>query len=129
MKLVKSNFHSGTHNFTLCKQGIFLITRANDCNEQRMDDPKEGGLLTPCRCDWTTCQFCKITFRCVFIFAPTCQHITADFSIKICHCRQSKTWKRLRKKILNPALQYALQITGTNAEQLNVFNENALVKQ
>lgn len=37
--------------------------------------------------------------------------------------------EKVAEKILNLALQYAFQITGTNAEQLNVFNENALVKQ
>lgn len=35
-----------------------------------MDDPKEGGLLTPKLCDWTIYQFCKIALRCVFIFVP-----------------------------------------------------------
>ena len=48
-----------------------------------MDDPKEGGLLTPNRCDWTTYQFCKIALRCVFIFAPIYYHINVHFSIKI----------------------------------------------
>lgn len=37
--------------------------------------------------------------------------------------------EKVAEKILNLAVQYAFQITGTNAEQLNVFNENALVKQ
>ena len=48
-----------------------------------MDDPKEGGLLTPYWCDWTTYQFCKIILRCVFIFAPIYYHIKVYFSIKM----------------------------------------------
>ena len=47
-----------------------------------MDDPKEGGLLTPNRRDWTTYQFCKITLHCVFIFAFIYYHINIRFSIK-----------------------------------------------
>lgn len=33
------------------------------------------------------------------------------------------------KEMVNLALQYAFQITGAKAVQLNVFNENALTKQ
>lgn len=39
-----------------------------------------------------------------------------------------KRGKGYGKEMLNLALQYAFQITGANAVQLNVFNENALAK-
>ena len=42
---------------------------------------------------------------------------------------KTKRGKGYGKEMLNLALQYAFQITGANAVQLNVFNENALAKQ
>ena len=42
---------------------------------------------------------------------------------------KSKRGKGYGKEMLNLALQYAFQITGTSAVQLNVFSENTLAKQ
>ena len=42
---------------------------------------------------------------------------------------KSKRGKGYGKEMLNLALQYAFQITGASAVQLNVFNENVLAKQ
>ena len=42
---------------------------------------------------------------------------------------KTKHGKGYGKEMLNLALQYAFQITGTNSVQLNIFNENALAKQ
>lgn len=42
---------------------------------------------------------------------------------------KTKRGKGYGKKMLNLALQYAFQITGAKAVQLNVFNENTLAKQ
>ena len=42
---------------------------------------------------------------------------------------KSKRGKGYGKKMLNLALQYAFQITGASAVQLNVFSENVLAKQ
>ncbi len=42
---------------------------------------------------------------------------------------KTKRGKGYGKEILNLALQYAFQITGAKAVQLNVFNENTLAKQ
>ena len=42
---------------------------------------------------------------------------------------KTKRGKGYGKEMLNLALQYAFQITGAKAVQLNVFNENALAKQ
>ena len=41
----------------------------------------------------------------------------------------TKRGKGYGKEMLNLALQYAFQITGAKAVQLNVFNENTLAKQ
>lgn len=41
----------------------------------------------------------------------------------------AKRGKGYGKKLLNLALQYAFQITGANAVQLNVFNENTSAKR
>ena len=42
---------------------------------------------------------------------------------------QAKRGKGYGKEMLHLALQYAFQITGASAVQLNVFNENVLAKQ
>ena len=42
---------------------------------------------------------------------------------------KTKRGKGFGKEMLNLALQYAFQITGAKAVQLNVFNENSLAKQ
>lgn len=42
---------------------------------------------------------------------------------------KTKRGKGYGKEMLNLALQYAFQITGAKAVQLNVFNENTLAKQ
>lgn len=42
---------------------------------------------------------------------------------------KTKRGKGCGKEMLKLALQYAFQITGAKAVQLNVFNENALAKQ
>ncbi len=42
---------------------------------------------------------------------------------------KTKRGKGYGKEMLNLALQYAFQITGAKAVQLNVFNENPLAKQ
>lgn len=42
---------------------------------------------------------------------------------------KTKRGKGFGKEMLNLALQYAFQITGAKAVQLNVFNENTLAKQ
>ena len=42
---------------------------------------------------------------------------------------KAKRGKGYGKEMLNLALQYAFQITGAKAVQLNVFNENILAKQ
>lgn len=42
---------------------------------------------------------------------------------------KTKRGKGYGKEMLDLALQYAFQITGAAAVQLNVFNENALAKQ
>lgn len=42
---------------------------------------------------------------------------------------KTKRGKGYGKEMLNLALQYAFQITGAKAVQLNVFNENSLAKQ
>lgn len=42
---------------------------------------------------------------------------------------KTKRGKGYGKEMLNLALQYAFQITGAKAVQLNVFSENALTKQ
>lgn len=42
---------------------------------------------------------------------------------------QTKRGKGYGKEMLNLALQYAFQITGAEAVQLNVFNENTSAKQ
>ena len=42
---------------------------------------------------------------------------------------KTKRGKGYGKEMLNLALQYAFQITGAKSVQLNVFSENALVKQ
>lgn len=42
---------------------------------------------------------------------------------------KKKRGKGYGKEMLNLALQYAFQITGAEAVQLNVFNENTLAKQ
>ena len=42
---------------------------------------------------------------------------------------KTKRGKGYGKEMLNLALQYAFQITGADAVQLNVFNENALAKR
>ena len=42
---------------------------------------------------------------------------------------KSKRGKGYGKEMLDLALQYAFQITGASAVQLNVFSENALAKR
>jgi RimJ/RimL family protein N-acetyltransferase len=42
---------------------------------------------------------------------------------------KAKRGKGYGKEMLNLALQYAFQITGAKAVQLNVFSENTLAKQ
>lgn len=42
---------------------------------------------------------------------------------------KTKRRKGYGKEMLNLALQYAFQVTGAEAVQLNVFNENTLAKQ
>lgn len=50
-------------------------------------------------------------------------------SLKFVIVDKTKRGKGYGKEMLNLALQYAFQITGAKAVQLNVFNENTLAKQ
>ncbi len=60
-----------------------------------------------------------------------CYSINAESNIyflKFIVANKAKRGKGYGEEMLNLALQYAFQITGANAVQLKVFNENALAK-